>query len=338
MARKGTVWQIDGLPCTPTQNMKREKWLELRRLGIGGSDVAGIMKRSPWSTPLKIWCEKVGLAPDRDPTESMEFGLMMEPTLRNWAVEKMNTHYTAGPAFKILSSPYLYARSDHPEYIANVDGVVLLDSDNTEQLWAGLELKTTDRYYAEDWAEDTVPDYYMPQVQWYMSVTGLMHWVIGVLIGKRFEIRVIDRDESLIASALEDVEPFWQRVIDRLMPEARGEDVKLLTTLFKGQTDDIIQAADLAGTLEEYLEIAEELKNMTGIQDGLKATIEQRIGNNKGLEADGFTANWSRWEQSRVNTKMLKEMYPEVHAAVVKPRLTGRLTVKRPKEIEDATL
>lgn len=334
MGRRGTVWQIDGLPCTPTQNMKREKWLELRKLGIGGSDVAGIMKTSPWSTPLKIWCEKVGLAPDRDPTESMEFGLMMEPTLRNWAVEKMNTHYTAGPAFKILSSPYLYSMVDHPEYIANVDGVVLLDSENTEQLWSGLELKTASREYAKEWAEETVPDYYMPQVQWYMFVTGLMHWVIGVLIGKRFEIRVIDRDESLIASALEDVEPFWQRVIDRLMPEARGEDVNLLTTLFAGQTDDIIQAADLAGTLEEYVEIAEELKNMKGIQDGLKATIEQRIGNNKGLEADGFTANWSRYKQTRVDAKALKAKHPKIYDEVSKESLTGRLTVNRPKTEE----
>ena len=149
--RKGTVWQLDGLPAIPTQNLPRDKWLEIRRSGIGGSDIAGIMGISPWSTPLAVYCDKVGLRPPQDPTVAMEFGTRMEPTLRKWAEDELNREiatqaYLESGGFKILASPYLYRHPEYEVFIGNVDGVVLVG----DSVWAGLELKTVDRFAAKE--------------------------------------------------------------------------------------------------------------------------------------------------------------------------------------------
>lgn len=43
---------------TPTGNLTREEWLQLRRNGIGGSDASVIMGKNPYRSILQLWEEK----------------------------------------------------------------------------------------------------------------------------------------------------------------------------------------------------------------------------------------------------------------------------------------
>ena len=43
------------LSIASTENMDREVWHELRRKGIGGSDVAPIAGISRWKSPVEVW-------------------------------------------------------------------------------------------------------------------------------------------------------------------------------------------------------------------------------------------------------------------------------------------
>jgi len=341
MSRKGSVWLIEGAQATPTQNMKEKNWLDLRKQGIGGSDIAAIMGRSPWSTPLGIYCQKVGLAPDREATEAMEFGSRMESTLRKWAEDDINEDGSlAGVSsggliggFKVLSSPYLYRDLLLP-FIANVDGVVLKMGDHiAEEEWAGLELKTVDRFYAKEWDDGKIPDYYRDQVQWYMGVTGLPRWVIGALIGKRFEIRVVWSDQKVIEELRTAATDFWERyVLRRIMPFARAEDGNLLITLYPEASEQIIVDDNFVATIQTYLDAASAEKDSKEQKDAAKVAIEQRIGDAKGLKAGACTATWSRYDVNRVDSKKLKDEYPEVFTAVQKASREGRLTVKKEKK------
>src|SRR5262245_57780142 len=60
---------------------ERAEWLEWRRTGLGGSDIAGILGLSKWESPWSIWANKVGILPDRDASEAMEFGQRAEMML-----------------------------------------------------------------------------------------------------------------------------------------------------------------------------------------------------------------------------------------------------------------
>ena len=46
--------------------MNREQWLEERKKGIGGSDVACILGMSPYKTNVALWEEKVGIREPED--------------------------------------------------------------------------------------------------------------------------------------------------------------------------------------------------------------------------------------------------------------------------------
>ena len=43
---------------TPTGNLTREEWLQLRRNGIGGSDASVIMGKNPYRSILQLWGRK----------------------------------------------------------------------------------------------------------------------------------------------------------------------------------------------------------------------------------------------------------------------------------------
>ena len=329
--RRGTVWQLDGLPATPTQNLPKDKWLEIRRSGIGGSDIAGIMGISPWSTPLGVYCDKVGLRPPQDPTVAMEFGTRMEPTLRKWAEDEINkkietADYLAWGEYKILSSPYLYRHPEQDIFIGNTDGVVLSDE---VTIYAGAELKTVDRFAAKEWSDGMMPDYYNAQVQWYMGVTGLDRWVVGALIGKRFEVRVVERDQERINDLQQAALGFWATFVEpRIMPQATGGDSGLLLDLFPDASEDVLQDGEFELTLGHYLRLSETIREQQGLRDVVKARIEQRIGNAKGIQAGRYKATWSRYMTTRVDSNKLKASYPQVYSAVVRESPTGRLNVK----------
>ena len=53
-----------------TTDMTREAWLDRRRAGIGGSDVAALLGLSRWKTPLDVFLDKTGRSepiPDNEP-------------------------------------------------------------------------------------------------------------------------------------------------------------------------------------------------------------------------------------------------------------------------------
>ena len=62
----------------PTANMSREEWLAQRKHTIGGSDAAGIVGLSKWSSPYSIWADKTGRLPEKEDTEAMRLGRDLE--------------------------------------------------------------------------------------------------------------------------------------------------------------------------------------------------------------------------------------------------------------------
>lgn len=67
-----------GIKKVSTVGMSREDWLEQRRHTIGGSDAAGIIGLSKWSSPVSVWADKTGRLPDKPDTEAMRLGRDLE--------------------------------------------------------------------------------------------------------------------------------------------------------------------------------------------------------------------------------------------------------------------
>src|ERR1041385_7768547 len=65
----------------------------LSRFGIGASEIASIASMNPYETPFDVWLRKTGPAPDKESTPPMEWGLRLEPAIRQKYVDE--TKYEA---------------------------------------------------------------------------------------------------------------------------------------------------------------------------------------------------------------------------------------------------
>lgn len=163
-----------------------------RRRGIGGSDVAGILGISPWSTPLDVWRAKV-LGDQDAETEPMRWGTLLEPIIRAEAVARLGEPVTDGQL--VVADDWRFG---------NVDGLVGAD--------AILECKTSRD--ASEWGQegtDEIPLHYLTQVAWYLAVTARSLAHVAVLIGgSDFRMYRVARDARVEAAILERAAEFWR--------------------------------------------------------------------------------------------------------------------------------
>ena len=122
------------LVMVDTSDLSREEWLQYRRQGIGGSDVASIFGVSPFRTCRDIYYDKLGIAVVMD-DESNWVQLEMGHRLEDMVAQIFHKK-TGYPVYQIKKMFY------HPKFpfmLADVDYFVKLPNGKT----AILEIKTS---------------------------------------------------------------------------------------------------------------------------------------------------------------------------------------------------
>lgn len=215
------------LPAEPSVNDKQ--WAVPRHTGIGGSEAAAVIGVSPWTTPLDLYLRKVGLAPEFETTEVMEWGNRLEPIV----LQK----FREASGYIVIPGDEANYQHRHPVddfMIAHVDGLY----ERPDGQCGVLEVKTTSAYGKADWEED-VPVHYAIQGQHYAHVVDVDWIAFAVLIGgnhfRWIEVKRNDRFTKALVKAERD---FWERVVTEEPPPATGKDSKALSVLFPHEDSD----------------------------------------------------------------------------------------------------
>lgn len=164
----------------------REEWLNVRRSGIGGSEVAAICGLSKWESAYTLWLRKTGRVEDKDLSgnEAVEWGNRLEPVV----IDKFADNH---PELTLFREVGTYAHKEHEWMRANPDA--LYKSQNGT--WGVLEIKTAQ--FEDDWV-DGPPRYYYCQVQWYLATLDVGEATIAVLFhGNKY------REYHILANSLE---------------------------------------------------------------------------------------------------------------------------------------
>ena len=195
----------------------RDVWLAKRTEGIGGSDIAGILGLSKWSSPYQVWADKTGRSVDEAQTWPMFRGTEDEPKLRKWFTRQKGIAVTTTGMWQSV---------EHPLAFANPDGFT---GDG-----GGLECKSHNWRMGDEWSDDQVSDAAELQSQWYMAVTGRGHWwAIAQLGDEEPVIRRIARDQGLIDSLLATAEAFWHDyVLTDVAPPLVSHDLDAIRAQF----------------------------------------------------------------------------------------------------------
>lgn len=284
----------------------RAAWLEERRTGIGGSDVAALLGVSPWCSPVEVFLDKRGLIASQPENEAMRWGTILEPVVRQ--------EYSNQTGFAVMVPQGMLRHARHGFMLANLDGFT-----DEGRLFEAKTARTS-----EGWGEpgtDQVPQGYLFQVQHYMAVTGYALTDIAVLIGgSDFRIYTVEADAELQGMMIDAEAEFWRRVVEDDPPEpmslaeAQAMWGRFSTAREVVATPDLIASVDRLRDLKDAAaflkeqEESEKLKVVAALEDA--DTLVDTEG--KPL------LTWRASKPAmRVDAKLLKAKHPEIYAEVV---------------------
>lgn len=244
-----------------TDTLSRDEWLNYRRLGIGGSDVAAIMGISPFATIRDLYYDKVGIEPLIEDEEennwvAKEVGHRLEDLVAEIFSKK--TGLTVFPVRKMFRHPL------HPFMVADLDFVIAFPDGS----FGILECKTCNYNARDKWDDDGIPINYEYQVRHYMSVMNINKAYIACLYGNNeneFVYRFLERDMMEEENIIAQEEYFWKEYVEKKAePPYTGKPDLVLASIrrYSGYADkelpEIIISGLEAKNLEKYLELSEE--------------------------------------------------------------------------------
>ena len=306
--------------------VSREEFLERRKSGIGGADVAAILGLSKWKTPYQVWADKTGRSPEKDESEYLHWGNVLEQVVADEFVLR-------NPGRKVQRRNEMFRSKEHPELIADIDRYIVGGG--------VLECKTSNAFALSDWGEtgsDNVPEYYLTQVQHYMYVTGYHEAVLAVLIGgnhyRQYEIGYdAELTEWMAAKCVE----FWNEYVlkDCPPPVTVRDDLK---SIFPGNAGEVKTAdAAFVKMLNDYCDAQNAEKEAKKQKEIAASELKLWLENAESVvDGDGKTLLTYRKSKDTVATitdweQLAREMLPPgTLSDEVIERFTQRGVVTRP--------
>ena len=299
----------------------RDKWLAVRRDGIGGSDVPAMLGISNYTSELDLWLDKTGQTVDDSAGEAALWGTLLEdPIAREWArradvkVRRVGT----------------LAHVDRDWMRTNLDRLV---SGCSEHARCFLEVKNRNAYVAADWAAG-VPDEVEAQVQWSLGVTGFEAAHVAVLLGgNRLGAYTINRDDDLIADLIAAGAEFWHNhVLAGVAPSITNADLLVdhLGTLTV-DPDDVLDVDD--ETHDHVLDLLDKRRKAKAAASAA-AEIDDELRTIAGERAVVAAGNsvlftWKSQSSKRIDVTALREAEPETATRFTKTSTSRVLRVPK---------
>jgi len=288
--------------------MEKALWLEERRKGIGGSDVAAIMGLSPWKTAYQVYREKRKEVEDWGGNSLTDWGKRMEPAIRQWYSDETGRDVRLPD--KIMHHP------QHPFMLASLDGFT--DDGRV------VEIKTARS--GKDWGEpgtNQIPDYYAVQVHHYMTITGFQVADIPVSIaGSSPSLYIVEADKEISEMIIEACAKFWERVQSGNPPDPVTY-ADAVARFGKIKSDgSIIATTELIEAIAGLKQIRAQIKELEEHEEAWKARIIIALGEQADtlIDSAGQTLVTYKLANGRklFDSKSLEKEMPEVYQKYLK--------------------
>lgn len=284
---------------------ERQEWLEQRRGGIGGSDVAAMLGLSKYKTPYQLYLDKRGELPEVEDNENMYWGRELEPVIRK--------RYEQETGLTAIFDEGIIQHPEYPFMLANLDGRI-------ESVETVLEIKTART--GDGWGEigtADIPLAYSLQCQWYLMITGYPVADVAVLIGgSDFRLYQIKEDKELQCLLKDAAIEFWQRVQDGNPPEVStyGDAVERYGR--SDVTGGVWATEEVYETYQALKNLREAIKSMEEQEEAYKAIICKFMADSYDsiLDPDGKAlVTWKLAKPtSRFDSASFAKAYPEMYS------------------------
>lgn len=249
------------LVIVETEGLTEEVWLDYRRKGIGGSDVAAVYGISPWVTTRELYYDKCGIQPavqEDGNWVAMEVGHRLESLVAEVFRRKTG--------FKVWKDSRMFAHPDPALRFMQADLDYMVEDNKGRQ--GILEIKTTGFFNRDEWSDDTPPYHYELQARHYMAVMDLDFVWFACLYGNnesQFIMCKIERDLDIEKDMIAQESHFWTMNVLAGVEPPITEEARLALDCIRrhyGPAVKGLPAVNIPGTyysaLEEYLTLATE--------------------------------------------------------------------------------
>ncbi len=301
-----------------TLELPHEKWLQLRKTGIGGSDAGAVCGVNPFCSAISVYQDKTYEVLEEADSETMRQGRDLE--------EYVARRFTEKTGKKVRRTNFMYRNKEHPFMLADVDRLVLGE-------YAGLECKTASAWNEDKWKDGAVPDHYIIQCQHYMAVLGVSKWYIAVcILGRDFKWACIERDEELIRNLIAIESDFWNdHVLPRIMPDPDGSKTydDILEKYFKDvKKEKTIELVGFDADLRRRQELSELQEKLETEKNQIDQRLKLYMKDNEYAVNSRYRISWSGVKKSGIDSKRLKEERPDIYSEYLKISEYRRFIVK----------
>ena len=300
-----------------TLNLPREKWLQYRKQGIGGSDAGAICGFNPYRSAIQVYCDKTSDEIEDIDNEAMRQGREMEAYVAR--------RFTEETGKKVRRANTMFYDEKTPFMLADVDRMVVGEN-------AGLECKTASPFMAEYWSGDKIPLSYQMQCYHYMSVCNADAWYVAVLIyGREFKVYKLERDEEMIVNLIQLEKDYWENhVLKRVLPDPDGSKLadSVIEEYFKESTSAVIPLQGFDDKLKRREELVRLMDKMESEKRQIEQELKMYMGDAEKAENQLFRVSWKSVISNRLDARALQEQEPEVYQRYLKQSSSRRFSVK----------
>lgn len=289
----------------------REEWLDIRKGGIGSSEVATIVGLNPWETPYQLWRRKIGLDEPKKENAAMRNGHHLED-----AVSRMWNDATGREIIKRSAIDWIIRDNDKPYLQVSPDRTYWLGESRSPEAKGILEIKTTRmKVNPED-----LPKYWFAQVQYQLGIAGYQHGSLAWLsAGQGFDFGY--QDLKLVPDffdwLIDNVSRFWtDNIVGKQEPSAVNvTDVILKYNKHTG--GKIIECSDEVFTAYQDLKgVKKELDALKERKETLEATLKMAFGDAEALSYGGDTI--ATWKAPKPSNKFDDKAFIAEHPDLAK--------------------
>jgi|GEM_PF-1181216 len=281
-----------------SDTLTREEWLEQRRSGIGGSDIAAILGVDPFGkTAADVYDEKTGNGVEVEQTLPMKRGNVLEPIAVQQYVEETGRQVRRQPMRRHKQYPFM---------VGNIDRQQLKDERGT----GVLEVKCPGLKNFSNLIHFGLHEGYILQIQHYLEVFGYDWGTFAIFNAEPWKVHWFDveRDEKLISRMIEAEGKFWEMVQEGVRPEepvAKLDIPKVEGTLILRDDPEWIEAAKNLWEIKELRQSTELLYKDAG------ARVKALCGKYGTFEGAGIRVHFKRYPGNmRFSKTALKRATP----------------------------
>ncbi len=317
----------DDVEAVPVDDLlERDRWLELREQGIGGSDASAIIGFNRWTSPRKVWLDKtwrrLGLPqiPD-EASEAARWGTRLESVVADAFAEKTGLA-VVDPKFM-----YVQRQAGRAPRVHNPDRAVY---DPDLGAWVPLEIKTCSQYGASDWDDGPAGHAYTQIHHYDAGLRTGVAWAAVLIGGQDFRVMRVEIDRAFQddVAAVEDA--FWFDYVEPLVePPAEAVDDDALTAArirFEETVDLPSEARDLWAAIVDSKTV---IADATDVLDSARGRLKQLLGDYQTGMLDGVkVCGWTKKPDPDAATLYLPAA-AQAELAAVAPRWWAAHAVPR---------